>query len=145
MLSALAFAAFLRLRPFLEFRHPEPVEIAVCINGNGLLAADTEIRLGPAFRIKAVENASTLRLYRQKGNVVLLGHRMSRGPHFHAKGAFIRKFKHGKMLLHHPVSCVGLEFHHLFAAAERDNAAVNKLNNNVTTVFAEKEFCFHNF
>ena len=145
MHSALALAAFLRFRFLLEFRHPESVEIAVRIYGNGLFTANAEIGFGLAFRIQIMEQATALRLNRQKDYVVFFGHRMWSRAHFHAQGAFIRTFEYGKMLFHQPVGSVGREFHHLFAAAEGDNAAVNKLNNNITTVFAEKEFCFHNF
>jgi len=129
------------LSDFLPFGLPEAVEVAVLIYGNGFAVAEAYLHNGFVFKVDT--HTAVLKLDIDEADVVLGHHRVLNAAHLDAIFAVVDFLHNGEVFLLTCLYGVGCKLGHFLAAAEGNNAAINGLNDYVTTVVTLKEFYCH--
>ena len=118
------------------------MEVAVFIDCHGLATADANLGYGFLFEVDL--HATVLKLYIDKGDVVLGEHRVLNATHLNTQFAVVNLLHNGKVFLYTCLYGAGDKFGHLLATTEGGYAAINGLDNYVATVVAFIKLGCHN-
>jgi hypothetical protein len=131
-----------RLRLLLNLSLPKTMQVAEGIDSDRTVLAGAEecLRLvGKMYKL-----AASLCFHIDERDVMLGSHGVRCAAHLYLQSAVIHLGHYRQMLFIAGIHSVGDEFRHRFATANHLDTGVHILLNNITTMFAEKEFCFHN-
>ncbi len=127
----------------LQLCFPKTVQVAVFVDRNGFAIAYAHFGDGLVGEVNA--GATILKLHIHKGDVVLGEHRMLGAAHLDAQTAVVDFLHYGEVFLYTCLYGSGDEFGHLLAAAEGYYAAIDSLNDYITTVVTFIKFRCHSF